>query len=106
MLVGLILGIIAWNRWGPIAGIIVGFLFAGGFGWAILSGLLSWIRLGLNPKMRRQTKPFITAWEVRHGPMRPGDESRKPPPGAFVTWYREWRRTGISADDWLDARRL
>jgi hypothetical protein len=71
MLVGVVLGIVAWRQWGPLAGVIVGFLFGGGFGWAILGGLLSWIRLGLNPGMRRQTKPFIRAWEAVTAPCGP-----------------------------------
>jgi hypothetical protein len=106
LILGLILGILAWNRWSPLAGIIVGFLVAAGFGWNPLAVLLDWLRIGLNPTMRRQTRLFLAAWEDRHGPMRPGDESSTPPPDLLVTWYREWQQTGISAGDWLDARGL
>jgi hypothetical protein len=108
MLLGLLAGFIAWQRWGPLAGIIVGFLFAGGLGWSILGAILNmgWagLRFALNPRMYRQTGPFTKAWEARFGEIRPGREDTKPPPGAFQAWYRAWRKTGISAGDWLDAQ--
>ena len=103
-LFGLVGGYLAWQRWGPLAGII-GFVVAGGVGWAILNMAQAAVRFALNPRMYRQSGVFIRAWEARFGEIRPGEPHSQPPPGMFKAWYREWRQSGISADDWLDARR-
>jgi hypothetical protein len=76
--------------------------------WSILGAIfnMAWagLRFALNPRMYRQTGPFTKAWEARFGEIRPGRENTKPPPGAFQAWYRAWRKTGVSAGDWLDGR--
>jgi hypothetical protein len=103
MLLGLVFGYLAWQRWGPLAGIVVGFVFAGGLGWRLLGLLVTGLRLAARPRRTRQMRPFTEAWEARFGEIGP-DSRRQPPPGMFPAWYRAWRKTGISAGDWLDAK--
>jgi hypothetical protein len=103
MLLGLVFGYIAWQQWGPLAGIIVGFVFAGGLGWRLLALVPSLLRLAINPRRARKTGHFAEAWEARFGKI-DEDPSSQPPPGMFPAWYRAWRKTGISAGDWLDAQ--
>lgn len=101
---GLLAAIWTWNNVHPLAGVVVGFLFVGGAGWQLLfAGLRS-----LTPTGRRafgpEGKQFIQAWESRVSVMRPGRADTQPPPGLFDRWLSEYKRTGISAGDWLDQR--
>jgi hypothetical protein len=82
MLLGLVFGYLAWQRWGPLAGIVVGFVFAGGLGWRLLGLLVTGLRLAARPRRTRQMRPFTEAWEARFGEIGP-DSRRQPPPGMF-----------------------
>ena len=53
-LLGLVGGYLAWQRWGPLAG-VVGFVLASGVGWAILNMAQAALRFALNPSMYRQS---------------------------------------------------
>jgi hypothetical protein len=103
MLPGLLFGYLAWQRWGPLAGIVVGFVFAGGLGWRLLGVVVTGLRMAARPRRTRQMRPFTDAWEARFGEI--GEDPRsQPAPGVFPAWYRAYRKTGISAEDWLDAQ--
>jgi len=100
-LIGILLAFAAGKAWGVFAGIAVGFLLVGGLGWKILGGGISLVRSSLTPTRRRKTDEFWSAWEARYGPVVRGLETTYPPPGVFPSWYRAWKRTGVSAADYL-----
>ena len=104
--IGIFLAAQAWTKWGPIPGLLVGLLFIGGTGWLLLGGFLSMVfagvRFALNPGRYRQSRAFITAWEERVGPMKPGRPETQPPAGLFPQWFRLWKSNGILAEEFLD----
>lgn len=104
-IIGFVAASVAWSVH-PLLGLIVGFLFIGGAGWNILGTAFGASFGRLTPTGRSaygpQGKEFITAWEARRGPMRPGQRATQPPPGLFKSWLKESAVSGISADDWLE----
>jgi len=64
---GLILAILAWVYIGWWAGIIIGFLFCGGFGWKLLFSLFGRFM------WTAEKQEFIRAWEERFGKMEFGN---------------------------------
>lgn len=102
-IVGLMAAIWTWENVHPIAGLIVGFLFVGGLGWKLLGMIPGAIAMLFTPpSTRRKTPEFIAAWEALAGKMEFGVDQTYPPPGAFQAWVRANKRTGISAQDWLE----
>lgn len=104
-IIGLLLAAAAWHTWGPIAGIIVGFLFVFGLGWKILllviNVVFSGLRMLVNPKRARWTRPFSEAWERQVGAVELIRGGNTMPPGTFARWYRDYKRTGETPDDWI-----
>lgn len=99
--IGLVAAAWVWQNVHPLAGVVVGFLFVGGLGWKFLGFLLGLLRPSTRQAYGPEGRSFIPAWEARFGRLQPGSMNH-PPPGTFQRWLREHRRSGISADDWLD----
>jgi len=99
MIVGLIVTVVIWSRFGVWGGLLSAFLLMGGIGWklvlAIPGGLVRLFSRG-------QSQDFIRAWEARAGEMEFGAPSTYPPPGLYQAWRADNKQSGIGAGEWLD----
>ena len=94
MVIGLVITAVVWSNFGPVAGIVAGFLLIGGSGWKLIGGLaVSAASPGSNE--------FISAWEARNGEMRKGEPTTYPPPGYYQAWRKANQTNGETASDWL-----
>ncbi len=67
---------------------------------------LVWMSLTLgwlSPGERAKKDEFWQAWQQRFGPVQPGNPSTVPPEMTLKAWYKAWKRTQISAVQWLQA---
>ena len=70
----------------------------------MLAFLLTVVMPGwLSPGERAKKDEFWQAWAQRFGPVQPGNASTVPPEMTLKAWYKAWKRTGISAVQWLGA---
>lgn len=109
VIIGFFMASAAWSEWGPIPGLLIGFLFMGGFGWKVIGGLLTagfaGIRYAFQPGMYRKSREFIAAWEQRYGEMERGAPESQPPRGLFQRFWAEHQAKGVSAGQFLDRLR-
>jgi hypothetical protein len=95
-IIGLFAAAAAWQV-NPALGLLVAFLFVGGFGWKLIFAALG----GLMGDRDGSKAEFIQAWETLHGEMEFGRLSTYPPPGAYETWRQQHKQTGMPASMWI-----
>lgn len=99
MLVGLVVTVAVWSRFGAVWGLLTGFLLMGGLGWKLLLAIPGGL---MRLFSRGASQEFINAWEARAGEMEFGLPSTYPPPGLYQAWRADSKLSGISAGEWLD----
>ena len=104
-IISVVVTVAVWSRFGPVWGLVTGFLLIGGTGWKLLLVIPGLLMAPFRPGWAQ----FVKAWEKRLG-----DERRSGfdvPDAEVLTMreaYRAWRQnfeaTRISAAGWLDER--
>lgn len=98
--ISVLVTVTVWSHFGPVWGLITGFLLIGGSGWKLLlviPSLLASRSPGGNTR-----REFFAAWEKRGGEVRVGHHETYPPAHLYPSWHTERQQTGESASDWLD----